>query len=60
MLEENKPLSNIDTDLKPKKSKEWIFKLILILIVVGVVYYFFKNPEGIQSWVNNFFGKLLK
>jgi len=60
MLEENKPLGNIDTALKPKKSKKWLFKLILILIVIGLVYYFFRNPEGIQSWVNNFFGKLLK
>jgi hypothetical protein len=57
MLEENKPL---DTALEPKKSKGWIFKLILILTVIGIVYYLFRNPEGIQSWVNDFFGKLLK
>ena len=64
MLDNNK--SNLgnsgvkDTALKPKKNKAWLIKLILILIVIGVVYYLFRNPESIQSWVNNFLGKLLK
>ena len=65
MLENNKsvldnPEIKSESTLGPKKSKAWLFKLILILIVIGVVYYFFRNPEGIQSWINDFFGKLLK
>lgn len=43
-----------------KKKSRWLFKLILILIVIGIVYYFFKNPEGIRNWFNSFLDKLLK
>ena len=43
----------------PKKSKKWIFKFIFILILVGLIYYFFKNPDSIRNIVNRFFEGLL-
>ncbi len=41
-------------------KKRWLFKLILILIIIGVVYYLFRNPDVIMSPVNKFFSNLLK
>ncbi len=43
-----------------KKGKRWVFKIILILVVIGLVYYLFRHPEVIQDPVNSFFGNLLK
>ncbi len=40
-----------------KKRREWIFKLFLILIVVGLVYYLFTHPEIVRDPVNKFFGR---
>ncbi|MBU0628677.1 MAG: hypothetical protein KKC75_05775 [Nanoarchaeota archaeon] len=48
--------------LKPqpvKKSKMWIFKLILVLLILGVVLYLFMNSEKIQSFVNSYFNNVL-
>ncbi len=42
-----------------KKGKRWVFKIILILAVIFVLYYLFSHPEVIQEPVNNFFGNLL-
>lgn len=42
------------------KSRKWIFNLILMLVIIGLILYLFTHPEGIQNWVNNFFEKLLK
>ena len=43
-----------------KKSKGWMFKLILILIIIGVIVYLFMNPGTIQNLANRFIGNLLK
>ncbi|MBW2974966.1 cytochrome P450 [Candidatus Woesearchaeota archaeon] len=40
-----------------KKGKGWLFKLILILIVAGLIYYLFTHPEIIRNPVNEFFGR---
>ena len=40
-----------------KRSRAWIFKLILVLIIIGVVLYLFMNPEIITNPVNEFFGR---
>ena len=68
MLDENNNKSVLDNPriaqeealLKPeapKKSKAWIFKLILILVIIGAVLYLFMNPEIITNPVNKFFNK---
>jgi len=55
----NKPeILRRESTLEPtKKKKHWLFKLILILIVVGVVYFLFTNSELITNPVNKFFGR---
>jgi len=55
---DNPKIKREEASLEPvKKKKRWMFKLILILIVVGVVYYLFKNPEVIMEPVNKFLGR---
>lgn len=39
------------------KKRHWLFKLILILIVIGGVYYLYMNPDLIMGPVNKFFGR---
>ena len=46
--------STIDEPVK--KGKGWIFKIILILIIIFVVYYLFTNPDIIMDPVDKFFG----
>jgi len=42
----------------PKKGKaSLIFKIILVLVIIGVVYYLFRNPDIIRDPVNKFFGR---
>ena len=42
----------------PKKSKAWIFKLVLVLIIaVGIYYLFINRQELIIDPVNTFFGR---
>jgi hypothetical protein len=42
-----------------KKKGHWLFKLIIILLILGLVYYLFTNPEVIQNFANNFLSNLL-
>lgn len=68
MLEENKSILNKPEILRRestltqpvKKRKGWVFKFILILIVIGLVYYLFTHPDVIRDPVDRFFGNLLK
>lgn len=59
---DNPRIAQEEALLKPeaaKKSKAWIFKLILVLVVIGVVLYLFLNAEKIQSFVNTYFNNIL-
>lgn len=38
-----------------RKKKGWMFKLILILIILAVIYYLFTHPALIRDPVNRFF-----
>ena len=40
-----------------KKKKSGLFKFILILIIIGVIYYLWTHPEIIMGPVNQFFGR---
>jgi hypothetical protein len=40
-----------------RKKRGWLFKLILILIGIGLAYYLFTNPDIIIDPVNKFFGR---
>lgn len=43
-----------------KKPKAWVFKIILILVIIGLILYLFMHPEGIQNWVNKVLENLLR
>ena len=47
-----------EATLEPvKKKKRWLFKLILILIVAGLVIYLYMHPEIMRNPVDKFFGR---
>lgn len=57
---DNPVIAQEEALLKPeavKKSKAWVFKLILILVIIGVVLYLFMNPEIMTDPVNKFFNR---
>jgi len=43
-----------------KKSTGSLFKLILVLAIIGLIVYLFLHPEVIQGSANKFFNNLLK
>ncbi|MEA2037532.1 MAG: hypothetical protein U9O94_08535 [Nanoarchaeota archaeon] len=43
----------------PTKSKAWLWKLILVLIIIGFVLYLFTHPEVIRDFTNKYFNNLL-
>ena len=45
---------------KPKKGSWWLFKLVLIVAIIALLFYLFMHPQKIQEFVNQFFEKLLK
>ena len=60
MLDE-KELAREEIVRKPETvttgKKRWLFKLILIIIIIGVIYYLFTHPDVIMGPVNKLFGK---
>jgi len=62
MLDDKKMVQQEENILKQpvkKKSYGWVFKLILLLVIIGVVLYLFANPSIVQEPVNDFFNGLL-
>lgn len=54
----NPQLSRREAALEPVKKKGgWFFKFILILIVIGIIYYLWTHPEIMRGPVNNFMGR---
>ncbi|HZX45285.1 MAG TPA: hypothetical protein VFF28_06400 [Candidatus Nanoarchaeia archaeon] len=43
------------TDPEQVKSRKWIFKLVLVLIIIAIIYYLYTHPDIIRSPVNKFF-----
>jgi len=70
MLDENKnsilnnpQIAREESILRPqpaKKSKAWIFKIILVLLILISITYLFFNTDKIQEFANNFFSNILK
>jgi len=68
MLEENKSVLDKPEILRReatltqpvKKGKGWIFKIILIIIIIALVLYLFTHPDVIVNPVNNFLENLLR
>jgi len=40
-----------------KKSRGWLFKFILVLIVIGLLYYLFTHPDIVRNPVDKFLGR---